>query len=238
MASALWAVLAAGCGPAEPCGNGRLDPGEVCDDGNRRGGDGCSADCRSNETCGNGVVDAAAGEVCDDGNAHACGSCSADCRQAQPMLAASGAINAIHGAQIRDSETFVLGDGLNPAITFEFDKNSSLSSPSHVAVPFNEASRATLVASNIAEAILAQRAQGRLRVAAVATSAQVALTHDRAGASGNLPLVENVADPSFTVAGMSGGAGANCPAGIGCAADTDCAPSLTCSLATRTCVPS
>jgi cysteine-rich repeat protein len=27
------------------CGNGQLEPGEDCDDGNARGGDGCSADC-------------------------------------------------------------------------------------------------------------------------------------------------------------------------------------------------
>lgn len=27
------------------CGNGRVDPGESCDDGNRTGGDGCSASC-------------------------------------------------------------------------------------------------------------------------------------------------------------------------------------------------
>ncbi|MCD6498893.1 MAG: hypothetical protein J7M25_11420 [Deltaproteobacteria bacterium] len=29
------------------CGDGILDPGEVCDDGNQAGGDGCSADCTS-----------------------------------------------------------------------------------------------------------------------------------------------------------------------------------------------
>jgi cysteine-rich repeat protein len=27
------------------CGNGKMDPGEVCDDGNRVGGDGCSVSC-------------------------------------------------------------------------------------------------------------------------------------------------------------------------------------------------
>ncbi len=32
---------------APTCGDGRLDAGEVCDDGNTKGGDGCSADCRS-----------------------------------------------------------------------------------------------------------------------------------------------------------------------------------------------
>src|SRR5688572_30218747 len=40
------------------CGNARVDPGEACDDGNLTTGDGlCSADCLSNEACGNGTVD-------------------------------------------------------------------------------------------------------------------------------------------------------------------------------------
>jgi cysteine-rich repeat protein len=52
------------CLPAG-CGNGILDGGEACDDGNRVHGDGCSADCRSNEVCGNGVVDVTVGESCE-----------------------------------------------------------------------------------------------------------------------------------------------------------------------------
>lgn len=32
--------------PAPGCGNGRVDPGEVCDDGNELGGDWCAADCK------------------------------------------------------------------------------------------------------------------------------------------------------------------------------------------------
>jgi len=36
------------CGePASVCGNGVVEDGEACDDGNRTGGDGCSAACRS-----------------------------------------------------------------------------------------------------------------------------------------------------------------------------------------------
>jgi len=62
------------------CGNGIKDPNEVCDDGNTVNGDGCSADCRSNETCGNGVVDVIKGEVCDDGNTNSGDGCSADCK--------------------------------------------------------------------------------------------------------------------------------------------------------------
>ena len=57
------------------CGNLIVDPGEVCDDGNNMSGDGCSADCLSNESCGNGIVDS--GEQCDDGGESA--SCDDDC---------------------------------------------------------------------------------------------------------------------------------------------------------------
>jgi cysteine-rich repeat protein len=53
------------------CGNGNLDPGEVCDDGNETSGDGCSATCTSDETCGNGVPDVIVGETCDLGPANA-----------------------------------------------------------------------------------------------------------------------------------------------------------------------
>src|SRR5262245_23038419 len=34
------------------CGDGIVDPAEVCDDSNSAGGDGCSANCKSDETCG------------------------------------------------------------------------------------------------------------------------------------------------------------------------------------------
>ena len=57
--------------------NGRIDPGEVCDDGNTVGGDGCSADCKKLEVCGDGVLDV--GEQCDDGNGNPADACDA-CR--------------------------------------------------------------------------------------------------------------------------------------------------------------
>ena len=61
------------------CGDGTRDASEVCDDGNHTSGDGCAADCQSDERCGNGIVDIAAGEVCDDGNTDSGDGCSADC---------------------------------------------------------------------------------------------------------------------------------------------------------------
>jgi cysteine-rich repeat protein len=62
-------------------GNGYVDTamGEQCDDGNTTSGDGCSADCLSDETCGNGYVDTAMGEQCDDGNNSDNDACLAGC---------------------------------------------------------------------------------------------------------------------------------------------------------------
>jgi cysteine-rich repeat protein len=85
----LGVCLATGC-------NGFQEEGEQCDDGNTVGGDGCSADCRSDETCGNGIVDRGAGDLdeeCDCGVADAVspacsgpnsdigGVCSRSCRR-------------------------------------------------------------------------------------------------------------------------------------------------------------
>jgi cysteine-rich repeat protein len=79
-----------GC-PADcrpPCGDGVPDPGEVCDDGNTNDGDGCSADCRSLELCGNGIPDP--GEQCDDGGALLHHNCSSRCTLEIPSWTTDG----------------------------------------------------------------------------------------------------------------------------------------------------
>ena len=73
------------------CGNGLLEPGETCDDGNTTNGDGCSAACASqsgyvcvgepsvcNTVCGDGIT--AGGEQCDDGNINSNDGCSSTCQ--------------------------------------------------------------------------------------------------------------------------------------------------------------
>src|ERR1041385_8960744 len=54
-----------GCIVAQ-CGNGVVEPGEACDDGNSRNGDGCSGRCDSDESCGNGIAEL--DEECDCGD--------------------------------------------------------------------------------------------------------------------------------------------------------------------------
>ncbi len=60
------------------CGDGHLntEAGEICDDGNNLSGDGCSADCHSNETCGNSILDP--NEACDEGGQDTT-DCDSDC---------------------------------------------------------------------------------------------------------------------------------------------------------------
>ncbi|MET0385146.1 MAG: DUF4215 domain-containing protein [Polyangiales bacterium] len=76
------------------CGDGRLQPREVCDDGNDRSGDGCSADCTQRErdyvcpapgqacvssvVCGDGRVSGR--ERCDDGNLRDDDGCDRECK--------------------------------------------------------------------------------------------------------------------------------------------------------------
>jgi fibro-slime domain-containing protein len=75
------------------CGDGKLQEGEACDDGNSSGGDGCSADCHATERdfvcpapgracvstvkCGDGRISGR--ERCDDGNRAQGDGCSRDC---------------------------------------------------------------------------------------------------------------------------------------------------------------
>ena len=76
------------------CGDGMLNPGEACDDGNAESGDGCAAncdavengyacptpgeDCVSTVVCGDGKVTGT--ETCDDHNAESADGCSASCQ--------------------------------------------------------------------------------------------------------------------------------------------------------------
>ncbi|MFT4571368.1 MAG: cysteine-rich repeat protein [Candidatus Binatia bacterium] len=63
------------------CGDGSVDAGETCDDGNNISCDGCDRDCTDSSICGNGAVCNAFGadEECDDGNVVSGDGCSATC---------------------------------------------------------------------------------------------------------------------------------------------------------------
>lgn len=87
--------------PTYECGNGELEPGEACDDGNTEDSDGCSGDCKTLDTdfdcsalgepcklvviCGDGTIEG--GEVCDDGNTEDEDGCAGDCAEIEAGFA-------------------------------------------------------------------------------------------------------------------------------------------------------
>ncbi|MEZ4364782.1 MAG: DUF4215 domain-containing protein [Kofleriaceae bacterium] len=85
------------------CGNGVVDPREACDDGNFFDGDGCSSDCRSDESCGNGIRDLT--EACDDGNLISGDGCQAWCE----LPSCGDAV--VDAGEICDDGNLISGDG-------------------------------------------------------------------------------------------------------------------------------
>jgi len=69
------------------CGDGVMQAGEDCDDGNTASGDGCESDCTLpvSASCGNGVRDT--GEQCDDSNKLNLDGCDSACRFEQVQRA-------------------------------------------------------------------------------------------------------------------------------------------------------
>jgi cysteine-rich repeat protein len=84
--------------PSAACGDGTLDPGEQCDDGNTVSCDGCSASCRI-EACGNGRVECA--EECDAGplNGQPGSGCDAQCK----VVPLPGGLLLFPGGETRNS---------------------------------------------------------------------------------------------------------------------------------------
>ncbi len=109
----LLAVLVGGCIPSTPgggdpglCGNGQVDPGEQCDDGNRLDHDGCDGRCRVEGFCGNGAVEPM--EECDDGNFEDGDGCDARCQVERGC--GNGRLEVFEEC---DDDNLVDGDGCN-----------------------------------------------------------------------------------------------------------------------------
>lgn len=111
------------CRPAKFCGDGIVDPGERCDDGNRNDNDACTNRCLVN-VCGDGVMNVGP-EECDYGPDNGrgctgaeygstCGACTNQCR----MTASSGGYcgnGELDGSEQCDSTDFNRAGGIQPA---------------------------------------------------------------------------------------------------------------------------
>lgn len=119
-------------GVCEPivCGDSAVWGPEVCDDGNQIANDGCSADCRSNETCPNGTIDVIDDEQCDDNNALGGDGCTSLCelevptwRDISPIAPSTRYDHAVAYDSVRDRIVMFGGrDGVqNLEDTWELD---------------------------------------------------------------------------------------------------------------------
>ena len=79
------------------CGDGHVDPGEQCDDGNTNDCDACSNNCTLVTGCGDGVK--CGSEECDDGNTVDCDGCSATCTVEQGFRCGDGIVNTACGEE-------------------------------------------------------------------------------------------------------------------------------------------
>ncbi|MEE9294475.1 MAG: DUF4215 domain-containing protein, partial [Phycisphaerae bacterium] len=76
LCAALVEVSACGSCAGPVCGNGAVETGEECDDGNTIDGDGCQGNCKA-PFCGDSIIDPA--EECDDGNTANGDGCDENC---------------------------------------------------------------------------------------------------------------------------------------------------------------
>ncbi len=230
------------------CGDGFIHTGvEQCDDHNFVSNDGCNSSCNKEagfncptpagpqgpsvctSICGDGLK--VGTEACDDHNALACGTCNATCTASQPAAAAHGTIFPVAGNNLRDGETFTIGDGTT-TVVFEFDvqiDNKGTGAgvqPTHVAVAVRGtgapggADSQLQIATKMVTAI---NGVAGFAVTATLSGSSVFLANNFVGGGGNVAMSETVLNNGFQVSGMTGGAGADCNSGDGCASNVDCA---------------
>ena len=130
-------------GSSDSCGDGQINEGEVCDDGENNGRyDFCNTECSGpGPTCGDGVVDPE--EACDDDvNDGSYGGCAPDCQSLGPRCGDGG----LQGSEVCDDGNDEPGDGCNPDCTVSasevwsrtFDVNPWSGYPAEVIVRGNE----------------------------------------------------------------------------------------------------
>jgi len=104
--------------PSVICGNGIIQLGEQCDDGNLVNGDGCSSSCiieTFGAVCGNNITEI--GETCDDNNVINGDGCSSLCQIENVTIICGN--NIIEAGESCDDGNLVNGDGCSSNCTIE-----------------------------------------------------------------------------------------------------------------------
>ena len=211
-----------GCGepwhPTIECGNGILEAGEQCDDGNKVDGDGCSANCtieQSGPTCGDGIKNGS--EECDDGNTVDTDACHNNCTlpavcafdldvmMAMDRSGSMGYDNPTRMSQAQSAANGFLGElksgdqsGLvSFANTATLDK---MLSNNHSQTQAAVASLAPFGATDIGDAIaLANGELTSVRINATATQIMILLTDGKANFPNGTGFGENPADVIYAL---------------------------------------
>ncbi len=132
---------------------------------------------------------------------------------------AFGSIFVVSGATLVDGNSFALFDGENVGKRFEFDTDDSVTAGSEP-IPFEVTDTTDEIKQAIADAI--NGLGDELRIGAnVRPDLEIRLQNDNDGPGGNIPIIENVSDPNFTVEGMAGGSDGPEIAGIVAAPEGD-----------------
>jgi hypothetical protein len=118
---------------------------------------------------------------------------------------ATGSLTIKPMTYFADGDTFTLNDGVNAAVVFEFDLDTSEGVRSgNVAVPFTATDNQFQVATTIVRIIKQEHTDGKLRIQAVNSTTSTAATSDgEAGASGS------AGTPGEGTAGQGGQGGMN-----------------------------
>lgn len=121
-----------------------------------------------------------------------------------PGKHAQGSITTVAQANLVDGETFVLDDGVNPSVTFEYDVAGDGVAGGNVQIDVSADTTPDDVRDTTIAAI---NGAGSLAITAGdGGPAKVRLHNDNIGTQGNVAITESVADAGFLVSGMSGGA--------------------------------
>lgn len=118
-----------------------------------------------------------------------------------PAVAATGTITLL--ADLADGESVTIGDGLNSAVTFEFDDDDNVTAGA-VGVALDESGEPAANAAALLVAIIAQANLGSLDILSSAAGGGVLdLSNGSAGLVGNVAITKT--GDHITVSGMSGG---------------------------------
>jgi hypothetical protein len=120
-------------------------------------------------------------------------------------LRATGTITCVAQANLVDNDNFTIDDGVNPALTFEYQVTGGFTPTGGGVLVIDVQAAVTDV--DVAVATQAALDAATLDITApVPTTAVIALTNDLRGVVGNVAITELVADAGFLVTGMASGA--------------------------------